>query len=131
MNNREIKFRSFDPILERFLYLPWNGREFPKIEDISYDEINNFSLNQSVGLFTDDGYEIYENDIVKCRLSYLPKESEKITGIVEFSTETLSYILKFQNEGEIYSEELCLYRDFEVVGNIYENSSLAAGLGLS
>lgn len=139
-NQRKIKFRVWDSKAS-FMWTE-GGPELNRYDDEefgSYPELlfwvlkdlrgeiggdfhpnpGDYTLQQFIGILDKNSKEIYEGDIVTANLSY--SSDTKTTGVVEFSQETLNYVLKFTFEDEIYWEDLCMYRDFEVIGNIYEN----------
>ena len=56
MNNREIKFRVWDKLLNKFI--PWNCF-------IPFDNDREYIIQQYTGLKDKDGQEIYEGDIIQ------------------------------------------------------------------
>lgn len=137
MNNREIKFRIWDGIDKKYLsnmdMVPLFLDKNTFMPACGYHGLP-YTYQQYIGIQDKNNKEIYEGDILTGHMGY--STDTKLTGVVEFSTETLGYGLRFNpnpdpnpdsNPGTIDSltEDLCLVHDLEVIGNIYENRDLA------
>lgn len=132
--NREIKFRAFDTIHEKFVY--WC---FEKVTNSFIFHTNgqgmwiygNFSeLMQYTGLRDKNGVEIYEGDILKdINYKYIMKFISNLTydsGGCEHSGFYPIYKGEDEDEDDTYLD-LDYHRDardMEIIGNIYENKEL-------
>ncbi len=138
---REIKFRAWDKqhrewITER-LGLFLNGTIIVYDANAGDDDIISFrdknsrcyikdwyrdiELMQYTGLKDKNGKEIYEGDIVKV-YDWGVKTSEDIIGIsaIEWSDDTKGWIHNPEYDIDSYD----MFRNVEVIGNIYENPEL-------
>lgn len=81
-----------------------------------------FELMQYTGLKDKNGVEIYEGDIVKCKVYAIDNETFEIDDIGEvvYDDDCCAYFIQF-NEGYIH---LTSAWNLEVIGNIYENPEL-------
>jgi len=125
---REIKFRAWDirektmyPILD--LEEIYNGAKFIKNPYKLYDDMfNDIVIMQYTGLKDKNGQEIYEGDITIDKFNDM--------GIIKWEESwACFYCEPLKNKNEIQTlatiniqhEE---YYNWEVIGNIYENSEL-------
>jgi uncharacterized phage protein (TIGR01671 family) len=120
---REVKFRAWNKkaqdmgdwkVLQDFpVHLSWLHWGFKGDENII--------LMQYTGLKDKNGREIYEGDVVTCRMSYECKSLPHMGEIVymeqfgAFATKNLSGSTLLHNH---------MLNTFEVIGNIYENPEL-------
>ena len=73
---------------------------------------------QFTGLHDENGYEIYEGDIV------LIDKENNIKGIVKYSEVFAQFIIVNTNSIADEAEPLGDYEDLEILGNEYENPEL-------
>jgi len=119
---RKIKFRAWDKKLNRFDdRFPLELRDFGKL---GYTIANNdFVFQQYIGLKDRSGREIYEGDVLG--------EEEEPFAVVVWDEEGARFGLKFPND-HIDKSRMTLidwfdnwkYRNWRVIGNIYENPEL-------
>jgi uncharacterized phage protein (TIGR01671 family) len=138
MDNKEKKFRIWDKDSELWQYGPYEYIHFGEVLSLNGPDKwykNSWVFLQYIGIQDKNNKEIYEGDILTGHMGYNP--DTKLTGVVEFSTETLGYGLRFNpNPGsnpdakDFLTEDLCLVHDLEVVGNIYENPDLMEKINL-
>ena len=128
--NREIKFRA------------WDGERMKEVLTLGLNEgfistpktvapIEDFKLMQYTGLKDKNGKNIYEGDIV-CYVTdvvveniggYDRTEPEGSIGSIEFSNG--SFWVKGHESGFYdYGEQVFLWSELQVIGNIYENPEL-------
>ena len=122
--NREIKFRVWDKLAERFTrcdegyqghYVLSLKGEFHNLQNGSGGD--ECIVQQYTGLKDKNGVEIYEGDIVKATSDQY--ENENFVGKVIFDLgQFLTCIHKNDIRG-IWGED-----DIEVIGNIFENPEL-------
>ncbi len=135
MDNREIKFKVWDKNSKTWQwrpceYLPLEGCFSLNSRDKWHK--NSWVFLQYIGIQDKNNKEIYEGDILTGHMGYSP--DVKLTGIVEYSTETLGYGLRFNpnpNTKDSLTEDLFLVHDLEVIGNIYENTDLVEEYNLT
>ena len=136
---RDIKFRVWDNERNAMLNSKSVDIDFfeGKIEitsdtirydEVYTDEIKDFELMQYTGVKDKNGREIYEGDIIK-RTDLTPTENhygKEEVGLVEYKN--AQFILRISKDDyyEISSDGLFNFdmADYEVIGNIYENSEL-------
>jgi uncharacterized phage protein (TIGR01671 family) len=110
---RELKFRAYNRSAEVWV-------ENLSEQEIGYLEIPSIytKITQFTGLLDKKGVEIYEGDIVKgCT------HGEYVTtGSVEFFDG--SYILRDERDKGYYRLTETLFKNFEVIGDIYETPEL-------
>jgi uncharacterized phage protein (TIGR01671 family) len=123
---REIKFRAWDREVGKWKGI-WIFRGGHIGEKSHYDEPEVFRLDdrdgdevifmQYTGLKDKDGKEIYEGDIVDCQPWSHIKPQRDVVEYSECQFFPMSTLGKETDWGVIG-------RDYEVVGNIYENPDL-------
>jgi hypothetical protein len=93
-----------------------------QLTDTSDEQVWGSSFNpdhvvfmQFTGLLDKNGKEVYEGDIVRTDLSYVP------VGVVMYHDEAARWILHDPNN---FNETLMMVFPFEVIGNIHENPDL-------
>ena len=110
---RKLKFRAYNSSAEVWI-------ENLSEQEISYIEKPNSytKITQFTGILDKKGVEIYEGDIVKgCT------HGEYVaTGSVEFFGG--SYILRVERGKGYYRLTETVFKNFEVIGNIYQNPEL-------
>jgi len=106
---REIKFRVWDSV-----YLNWKNPE-----DYTYTELfldDKYIVQQFTGMIDEDGKDIYEGDIIFCKVYY---GIENRIGIVDYFAS--SFIVDWRNQIDDPLDEI---PDIKVIGNIFENPEL-------
>jgi len=106
---REIKFRVWDSV-----YLNWKNPE-----DYTYTELfldDKYIVQQYTGMIDEDGKDIYEGDIIFCKVYY---GIENRIGIVDYFAS--SFIVDWRNQIDDPLDEI---PDIKVIGNIFENPEL-------
>lgn len=119
---REIKFRCWDKENKEMLdveYLHWDDctREFSIRTTMysDYFDTEDMILMQYVGLKDKNGKEIYEGDIVKANWF----DKTEVIGEIYFSMGC--FILA---NSSVSDNQLFIFKNLEVIGNIYENPEL-------
>ena len=135
---REMKFRAWDKKLKEMLEvkdLSWRinvgctskrpseigASDFGDYDEVTYTSsiADGWELMQYTGLKDKNGKEIYEGDIVK---GWHYEDMDTGVGIDRLSIPTTTFAVEWDNETcgwNLYGSD-----DFEVIGNIYENSEL-------
>ena len=106
---RVIKFRVWDSV-----YLNWKNPE-----DYTYTELfldDKYIVQQYTGMIDEDGKDIYEGDIIFCKVYY---GIENRIGIVDYFAS--SFIVDWRNQIDDPLDEI---PDIKVIGNIFENPEL-------
>jgi len=126
---REIKFRSWNPVWERFVYFK-NGKYYGHLDCdqthrcfeplFDWNNAEQYTgRKDSTSEF--DGIEICEGDIVKP----ISEDNILARGIVEFDNESGTFI--FKNEKGLLQNLFIVYlssEGFEIICNIHENKDL-------
>lgn len=109
--NREIKFRLWSDHGKRFLFFGLHGT-------LSFTEKELENVEQFTGAIDDDGFPIYEGDIVK--YSEIPEGKESIGEIIYCEC---SCFYAFMIKDKKLDKEIVLGCpiDIKIIGNIYEN----------
>ena len=115
---REIKFRAWDEDEKEMINNVQNGNSGWHLGDFLGSE--GFKVMEYTTQPTVDDEEIYEGDIVRfCAISPMSKVPDGFTGEVRW-IECGFYVVNGENIHPLFDE--C--REWEVVGNIYENPEL-------
>ncbi|EJY52503.1 YopX family protein [Enterococcus faecium] len=88
--------------------------------------VRNIDLMQSTGLIDRNGVEIFDGDVVQAEQYLTTTIPVRINGIVKYSNRyTMFYLDNGSERHDLYMQSLggSIY-NFEVIGNIYENSEL-------
>jgi len=125
---RELKFRVWDHDLKEFIedsnadpHICWNGTVYcherqKEGGDVLVSGIRNITVQQFTGMVDKDGKEIYEGDIIFCKVYY---GIEDRIGIVDYFAS--SFIVDWRNQIDDPLDEI---PDIKVIGNIFENPEL-------
>lgn len=118
---REIKFRAWDKMLNKFFDEGWSlsmdGKCWYDENEKEYNVDEDFIIMQYTGLKDKNGKEIYEGDIAHTNSKY--KNKTEWTGIVKWSNEHCGFIVELEN-----GKHWMPISEAEVIGNIYENTEL-------
>lgn len=125
--NREIKFRGKDILHKSWQYGSLAKDEPQKsyyIIDNEYGRginVDKETVGQYTGLHDKNGKEIYEGDIIRIKNSLIEIEGEVIFDTIDLSFEV------YDKENDC--KEMLLYtnKEFEVIGNEYDNPELLGG----
>ncbi len=130
-NNRIIKFRLWDDIKHEYhcydgLFLATNFLGL-KSKTGWYNNpetrLENYVIQQFTGLYDSKGKEIYEGDIVKYIYTYNFNEESLAIHEVKFSDGCFWPLPKddIVDGDDFYSTRI---KNYEIIGNIFENPSL-------
>lgn len=132
---REIKFRVWYKYWKQMFYLDDELNTGHKdLGEVSLKDTYSFEFMQYTGLKDKKGKEIYEGDIVEQNYEWtqngriINKERKRICQIIwedDIGRLQISHI-----KGDITLpnfESMCITKNVEVIGNIYENSELLKG----
>jgi uncharacterized phage protein (TIGR01671 family) len=118
MQNREIKFRVFDKV-DHMTTFDLNDLIANKVQFTS-----DCPVMQCIGLVDDYGVEIYEDDIVIGVIEHpVSQRGNKVMGVVLYYNKEARFRIVSYGGGEAYTGFQQL-KEFEVIGNIYENQGL-------
>lgn len=142
MNNRQLKFRVWDKLEQRFIY-PDKGYQGHYVLDLNgrFQNLQNGSggdeyvVQQWTGEYDKNEKEIYEGDIIKCEKPeiWLQEDfNEREAGIIMYFNAAFHVTEKYTGQPIKGSSSLMTYRSTtdpyllvcEVIGNIFENSEL-------
>ena len=90
------------------------------------DVTDQIELMQSTGMKDKNGVEIFEGDVVQAEQYLTTTIPVRINGIVKYSNRyTMFYLDNGSERHDLYMQSLggSIY-NFEIIGNIYENSEL-------
>lgn len=119
---REILFRGRD-IANNWHYgdIEYFTDDFIKIVNHSNHEygkkIENNTVGQYIGLADTKGNKIFEGDIVKF-------DNGTAIGFVSWNNPNFMFIIKAKRNNFIFYSEMKYFRDYEIIGNIYDNPEL-------
>lgn len=125
--NREIKFRAKELSTNKWIFGDLHLlTNFPHIHDAEAKKhlINSDTICQFTGLYTKNGKEIYEGDILK-----ITDGSVICICVVTWNAEVGSWCLRFKEELKEGTRPLGRWLcdrdyDIELTGNIYDNKEL-------
>ena len=122
-NNREkvmSLLRGFDFLIKQAIINCPNEKSKTAISSWDYKD-KEIKLMQFTGLQDEKGVDIYEGDILKYKYMFQDKMS---TSEVVWNDERNGFYLYSEREEQFFVLETELKKQFEVIGNIYENSEL-------
>lgn len=137
---REIKFRFWDKIDKKFItwpenvYIAGDGKIYTYANIEANLEEKDLIPIQYTDLKDKNGKEIYEGDVVKCKLS----STQRYKGTIQFKTghffiHAFWYSFKPIGRWDLEKRKLCgksstnlnIDCEMQIIGNIYENPGLA------
>ena len=123
--NREIKFRAWSKLDEKMFIVM--GYDLVEDEVWSYHNPYSFQeieLMQHTGLKDKNGVEIYEGDVVQWSVDVQGEEplSDTYTVVYQHGGFYLENIKHFSPKYEPLSEVVRFDGEYQVIGNIYENT---------
>lgn len=120
---RQIKFRAWDKHRKNMIYsnenqTVWGGGLEPSVNTIIGKLNGEFELMQFTGLTDKNGVEIYEGDVVDCKMFY-ENTSLPHRGIIEYNDKFGCFATRNQS-----GQTMLIHHDLStlnVIGNVYEN----------
>ncbi|WP_064580284.1 YopX family protein [Streptobacillus moniliformis] len=99
-------------------YIEYIEKNEEGVSTLKTELFENIELMQYTSLKDKNGKEIYEGDIIESNVLINFKSD------VFFSKKSASFVIKNNLGTEFYLEKEMIKREFEVIGNIYENKDL-------
>jgi uncharacterized phage protein (TIGR01671 family) len=129
---RSIKFRVYDKQQESFVNEPYYAISLLgtlQIEGHTSVEPQRYVIQQFTGLSDSHGNEIYEGDIIRAGIAKKDRIGSPFVGRIYWSEQEHSWWVTNDKDTPIAGIDYDLtylnaYQDFEVIGNIYQNSDL-------
>lgn len=120
---REFKFRVWNLVDKE-----WDNPSILEVWDNSgifrpMYTVENYVIQQFSGEQTKDSKEVYEGDIVRCQLSNDQEDLQWEIGVIQFIKGSFTFVSKYENEN-LHDFFVNGKLDFEVIGNIFDNSNL-------
>lgn len=117
--NRQIKFRAWDSKNKKFPFIGFHiigeCTAFDLINQYRLEELNDLVVTQYTGLQDAKGNDIYEGDLVKFR--------DDFTAEIIWCEEDAAFQVKSENKGGAFLNSNYML-NFEIIGNIFENTDL-------